>query len=53
MAEPVDIDPIDRDGIKEVNDKWDDDLMNDLERRFNELRHFNPTLEKGLGEHYA
>ena len=45
MAEPVYIDPFDRDEIGEEDDKWDDDLTNDLERRFNELRQFNATLE--------
>ena len=41
MAEPVDIDPIDHDEIGEEDDNWDDNLMNDSERRFEELRHFN------------
>ena len=41
--EPVDIDPTDRDGIGEEDDKWGDDLMNNLERRFNELRQFNES----------
>ena len=36
--EPVDID---RDKIADEDDKWDDDLMSDLERRFNKLRQFN------------
>ena len=33
-VDPVDIDPIDRDGMEEEDDKWDDNLMNELERRF-------------------
>ena len=40
---PVDIDPINRNKIGEDDDKWGDDLMNALERRFN--RQFNATLE--------
>ena len=43
--EPVDIDPIGHDEIREEDDNWDDDFMNDLERRFEELRHFNARLE--------
>ena len=46
MVEPVDIDPIDRDEMGEENDEWGDDLMNDLEKRFNDLRRFNATLEE-------
>ena len=45
MVEPVDIDPIDRDEIGEEDDVWGDDLMNNLEKRFNELRRFNKNLE--------
>ena len=43
--EPVDIDPTDRDEIEEEDDKWDDNLMNELETRFEELKRFNATLE--------
>ena len=43
--DPVDIDPTDHYEIEEDYDKWGDDSMNDLERRFNKLRHFNATLE--------
>ena len=32
--EPVDIDQADRDEIEEEDDKWDDNLMNELERKF-------------------
>ena len=32
----------------EVDDEWGNDLMNDLERRFNELKRFNPKLKKSL-----
>ena len=45
LWEPVDVDPIGGDEIGEEDDKWDDDLMNDLEKRFEELRRFNKTFE--------
>ena len=48
--EPVDIDPIDRDEIGDEYDKWDGDLMKVLEKRFNELRHFNETLYESSDE---
>ena len=41
--EPVDID---RDKIGEGDDRWDDDIMKDLELRFNKLRQFNSTLSE-------
>ena len=41
--EPVDID---RDEIGEGDDRWDDDIMKDLELRFNKLRQFNSTLSE-------
>ena len=41
--EPVDID---RDEIADKDDKWDNDLMNDLETRFNQLREFNKALDE-------
>ena len=43
--ELVNVDPIDRDEIGEEDDKWGDDLMNDLRNRLDELRRFNATLE--------
>ena len=43
--EPVDID---RDEIADGDDKWDDDLMGYLERRFNQLRQFNFTLNESF-----
>ena len=43
--EPVDIDPTDRDEIEEEDDKWDDNLTNELEKNFEELRRFNATFE--------
>ena len=52
MAEPVDIDPIDYEEIGQKDDEWGDDLMNDLERRFNELRHFNSRLETSSHEEF-
>ena len=42
--EPVDINPIDRDEIADEDDKWDDDLMNALESRFDQLRQFNESF---------
>ena len=42
---PEDIDPTNRDEIGEKDDEWCDDLMDDLERRFNKLKHFNARLE--------
>ena len=48
--EPVDIDPIDRDEIGEEDYEWDDDLMADLEKRFDELRQFNRTLNESRDE---
>ena len=45
--EPVDID---RDGMGEGYDKWDDDAMKDLEIRFNKLREFNETLNESTDE---
>ena len=44
--EPVDID---RDGIGD-DVKWDDDVMNDLERRFEELRQYNRDFNKSCDE---
>ena len=45
--EPVDID---RDGMGEGYDKWDDDVIKDLEIRFNKLREFNETLNESTGK---
>ena len=53
MLDPVDIDPIGHDEIGEEDDKWDDDLMNDLKRRFEELRHFNSRLETCSHEEFG
>ena len=36
--------PVDNDKVADEEDKWSDDLMNDLEIRFNRLRQFNETL---------
>ena len=41
--EPVDID---YDKIEDEDYKWDDDVIKDLELRFNKLREFNETLNK-------
>ena len=48
--EPVDIDPVDRDEIGEEDDKWDVDLMNDLEKRFEELKQFNKNFNESRDE---
>ena len=45
--EPVDID---RDEIADEDNKWDDDLMSDLERRFNQLRQLDVTLNESCDE---
>ena len=45
--EPVDID---RDGTGDEDYEWGDDLMNDSERRFNQLRQFNETLDESRDE---
>ena len=45
--EPVDIN---RDGLGEEYDKWDDDIVKDLELRFNKLREFNKTLNESTDE---
>ena len=41
-----DIDPFDHDEIEEEDYKWDDDVIKDLELRFNKLRAFNETLNE-------
>ena len=43
--EPVDIDPTDRDEMKEEEDKWDDKFTHDLRINLDELKRFNATLE--------
>ena len=45
-----DIDPFDRGEIGEEDSKWDDDVMKDLELRFNKLREFNETLNESTDE---
>ena len=45
--EPVDID---RDDMGEEYDKWDDDVIKDLEARFNKLREFDETLNESTDE---
>ena len=45
--EPVDIS---RDGLGEGYDKWDDDIVKNLELRFNKLREFNKTLNESTDE---
>ena len=45
--EPVDIDC---DEIADEDNKWDNDLMSDLERRFNQLRQLDVTLNESRDE---
>ena len=45
--EPVDID---RDDMEDEDYKWDDDIVKDLELRFNKLREFNETLNESTDE---
>ena len=45
--EPVDID---RDEISDEDVKWDDDVMKDLESRFEELRQYNRNLNESHDE---
>ena len=45
--EPVDID---HDGTGEGYDKWDGDVLKDLEIRFNKLREFDETLNESTDE---
>ena len=45
--EPVDID---HDGMGEGYDEWDDNVVKDLEIRFNKLREFDETLNESTDE---
>ena len=45
--EPVDID---RDEIGEEDDRWDENAMNDLQKRYEELRQFNIKYNKSRDE---
>ena len=45
--EPVDID---RDELADEDVKWDDDAMNDLEKRFEDLRQYNRDFNKSHDE---
>ena len=49
LWEPEDIDPTDRDG-SEDGDEWDADVVNDLQKRFEELRRFNIKYNKSRDE---
>ena len=51
--EPVDIDPADRDEIGEEDNEWDDVLRNELQRRFEKLKHFNSRLETSSHEEFC
>ena len=41
---------IDRDGLGEEDDNWDDDIVKNLELRFKGLREFNKTLNESTDE---
>ena len=43
-------DEIDSDKIEDEDYKWDDDVIKDLELRFNKLREFNETLNESTDE---
>ena len=45
--EPLDID---HDGLGEGYDRWDDNVVKDLELRFNKLREFDETLNESTNE---
>ena len=45
-----DIDPFDRGEMGEGDDRWDDDVIKNLELRFNKLRKFNETLNESTDE---
>ena len=42
--------PVDRDGLGDEYDKWDDDMVKDLEIRFNKLREFNRDLNESIDD---
>ena len=47
---PVDADPIDRDGIREEDDKWDDGKITEIEAKLEELRaRLETSPDKDLG----
>ena len=48
--EPVDINPIDHGEIGGKDYEWSDDLMYALERKYNQLRQFNKTLDESRDE---
>ena len=41
---------INHDGLGEGYDKWDDDIVEDIELRFNKLREFDETLSESTDE---
>ena len=48
--EPVDID---RDGLGEEYDKWDDDIVKNLELRFNKLRKFHGSQSRAFSREHS
>ena len=51
--EPAYIDSADRDEIGEKDNEWGNDLMTDLERRLEKLRHFNKRSETSSHENFG
>ena len=51
--EPVDIDPIDRDEIREEDGKWDDDKITKIQAKLEELRQFNEKLKISSDEDFG
>ena len=49
LWEPEDIDPTDRDGLED-GDGWDADVINDFQKRFEELRQFTIKYKKSRDE---
>ena len=48
--EPEGIDIADRDGSGDEDNSWDDDVIKDLEVRFNKLRGYDETLNESTDE---
>ena len=46
--EPEGIDIADRDGLEDEDDNWDEYAMNDLQKRYEELRQFNIKYNESL-----
>ena len=53
MDEPIELDPIGRDEIREEDDKRDDGKISQIEAKLEELRHFNLRLETSSHEDFG